>query len=145
VIATILSTVLLALTIILFVGWPAMPSTSPPAHYLSITDDFHVGFYCGYIAFYNDVNCGPFHGGIIHLSDSSHPVHTDKAGFGETLGIYYRYYHWWDSGEILWTLLVSLIYPAAVFSILPVTWLWRRWRQTHRLPTDSSTEGNNAR
>ena len=143
VIATILSTVLLALTVLMFTGSICIDELDAYEHHLSITNNFHVGFCDGFVAFFNKPE-GPYVGGVICLSGGSGYTRMDKAGFGRTLGIYYRYFRFWDSGEIVWTLMVSLVYPAAIFSILPVTWLWRRWRRVRRLPTGSTVEGDDA-
>ena len=144
VIAAILSTVLLGLTTILFIGCLCDAfDIDPRVHHLSITDDFHVAVWRGSIAFFNKAD-EPYGGSVICLSDSTHPPRMDKAGFGFTLGIYYRYFRFWDSGEVIWTVMVSLAYPAVIFGILPTTWLWRRWRRPRRPPTDSTVEGNHA-
>jgi hypothetical protein len=145
VIATILSTVLLVLTTILFIGCLCDAFyIDPRAHHLSITDGFHVAVWRGSIAFFNDGENGPYGGSIIALSSGVHPARMDKAGY-DFPGIYYRYFRFWDSGEVIWTVMVSLVYPAAILSILPVMWLWCRRRRTGRLLTDSSVEGDHAR
>lgn len=51
---------------------------------------------------------------------------VERRAFGDTLGIYYRYFRWTVSGATLWTLSVSLVYPLAMFTVLPLVWAWRR-------------------
>ena len=94
----------------------------------------------GRIVFFNNVEYGPYHGSIIQISDDNGVAHPriERTGFGDTWGIYYRHLRWSKSGDVIWTAAISLVYPLAVFSILPVTWGWCRWRQVHRLRRELS-------
>ncbi len=137
--ATIASTVLMGLCLSLFVATICIHQLDASEHHLSITNDFHVGFRGGCIAFFSDAH-GPYQGSIMLLVGSS-PPRVDQAGFDLPLGIYYRYYRFWDSGKVVWTLMVWLLDPATIFSVLPVTWLLCHWRQSQRASKDSRAEG----
>jgi len=136
--AAIACTALLGVAIFLLVA--SHCNLDPRQHSVSITGDCHVTVANGYIEFFNDAEYGPYRGSIVAILDdqgNSHPP-IERTGFGETWGVYYRHLRWLDSGDVIWTVAISLVYPLVLFSILPVTWGWCRWRHTHRLRKDSS-------
>lgn len=92
------------------------------------------------IVFFNDPD-GPYRGSIIALAGEPYPWDRRQA-FGETAGIYYRYFHWKTGGE-LWTLSVSMLYPAVFFAILPAIWLTknRKWLQSFVASPKHETQG----
>ena len=113
---SLISAILLACTII---SWPWSYRTDPREDRLSIGDSFHMGAYNGRVSFFNVKEYGPYRGSTI----GSEP--DERREFGDTLGIYYRYFRWADSGAVLWTLSVSLVYPMIVFLMLPIAWIWK--------------------
>jgi hypothetical protein len=126
--ATVVSTVMLVITVLLSL---ASYVISPWDHYLSLSDDFHVSVWGrgldSRIIFYNDADYGPYSGSIIGFVDADgnvHPPLEREYAFGDSWGIYYRYFEWSDS--TVWTLMVILWYPIAVFAILPSARLLRR-------------------
>jgi len=124
---SLISATLLACTVVV---WALSFWTDVRKDHASFSDNLHVGFYDGRIDFFSDKH-GPYHGSVISLSsgqESAFPAFAERRGFGDTIGIYYRYFRWADSGIVLWTLSVSLLYPMIVFLILPIAWAWKRWR-----------------
>ena len=124
---SLISAILLACTVILW-AWSFLDQ--PRKDCLSFSGDFHVRLLRWPHDFFSDKD-GPYHGSIIALSSPKKPVErifSKQQGFGDTLGIYYRYFRWADSGAVLWTLSVSLFYPMIVFAVLPAIslWSWRR-------------------
>lgn len=93
-------------------------------HHLSLTDEFHVGvgnyspsFHPRFVVF-NNTDYGPYRGSLIGLSDGQGGIvggPLQMRYFGDTAGIYYRWFLWPD-GVILWTLMISLWYPIAFFT-----------------------------
>ncbi len=72
------------------------------------------------LVFFNDAEYGPYSGSIIGLVDEDgniYPPLEREQAFGDSWGIYYRYFQ--RSGSTLWTLTVTLWYPIAVFAIMP--------------------------
>ena len=123
---SLISAILLACTIIL---WPWSFWAEPGKDYLSFTDEFHVGVYRGRLDLFNSEY--PYHGSIIAITSLERPIErifSERRAFGDTVGIYYRYFCWADSGAVLWTLSVSLLYPLIVFAVLPTIWGWKWWR-----------------
>ncbi|MEX0702389.1 MAG: hypothetical protein WD069_09865 [Planctomycetales bacterium] len=121
------STFMLAIAVLLFLAGYLL---SPWDHFLSFSDDFHVGVWGrgldSRIVFFNDVEYGPYCGSIIGLIDADgnvHPPREREEAFGDSWGIYYRYFQWPES--TLWTLMVSLWYAVAVFAIMPSVCLLR--------------------
>jgi hypothetical protein len=132
--AALASAVLLACTVAL---WLVAFFLNPAERHLAVTESFRVGVWggpiCGRLVFFNTAD-GPYHGSIIALSDgqgNSHP-RLRARGWGDSWGVYYRHFYFFDSGETVWTLMISLLYPLALFAILPVAWAWRRWRSGER-------------
>ena len=84
------------------------------------------------MSFFSDKEYGPYHGSIIAVTSPEWPIKrifSKQRAFGDFCGIYYRYFRWADSGNVLWTLSVSLFYPMIVFAVLPTIWGWKRWRR----------------
>lgn len=124
---SLISATLLACTLLL---WTWSFWTDPSKDHLSFTDTFHVAVQRGRVDFFSDKN-GRYHGSIIALTSPERPIErifSERRGFGDTLGIYYRYFRRADTGAVLWTFSVSLFYPMIVFAVLPLMWGWRRWR-----------------
>lgn len=124
---TVLSTVLLAFAILLFFAGYVI---SPWEQYLSFSGDFHVAVWGrgldSRIVFFNDAEYGPYRGSIIGLvgpDGNVYPPLERERAFGDSWGIYYRYFQWSDS--TLWTLMVTLWYPIALFALIPMTRLLR--------------------
>lgn len=129
-IATWISTGCLGFTLVLAI---ASAWINPWDHHLSISEDFHIGVWGrGWdvrLVFFNDRNYGPYRGSVISLD--GFPVMQQELGFGDTAGIYLRYFHW--SHETLWTFMLLIWYPTVMFAILPVWQLLRRnTGTTHR-------------
>ncbi len=121
---TLVSTVLLVETLVLLL---VSPSIKPRDHHLTLGDNFHIGVFGRRLTFFNDSNYGPYRGSIIGFVDDQgnlQPTLEREIGFGETLGVYYRYFRWNDGG-VLWTLMISLWYPTILFSVLPILWYIR--------------------
>jgi hypothetical protein len=130
---SLISAILLACTVFLWV-WSFW--TDPRKDCVSLSGNFHVAVENGRASFFNMKDYGPYHGSVISLSsgeETAYSAFAERRGFGDTLGIYYRYFRWADSGIILWTLSVTLLYPMIVFSLLPLTWAWKRWRAKTKL------------
>jgi hypothetical protein len=125
---SVVSTVMLAFAVLLFLaGYFFHPSD----YSLTVSDDCHVGVwgrgFDSRIVFFNDREYGPYRGSIIGLTDADgnlYPPLEEKAAFGDSWGIYYRYFRWSDS--TLWTLMVSLWYAISLFAIVPGIRLMRR-------------------
>src|SRR5271157_3829938 len=125
---SLFSAILLACTIIL---WAWSFWTDPRKDCVSFSGNFHVAVENGRVSFFNVKDYGPYHGSLISLSSAqgpAFPAFAERRGFGDTLGVYYRYFRWADSGIVLWTLSVTLLYPMVVFAMLPTIWAWKRWR-----------------
>ena len=126
-IGVLVSVVLLGVTVAL---WVAALNSNQWDHRLSLGNSFHIGV-CGpgldsRLVFFSDSEYGPYSGSIIQLNGS--PPLERKIGFGDTLGIYYRYFRFPDGGPTLWTLMLSLWYPTILFVVLPIIW-WIRYRR----------------
>jgi len=121
---TIISTALFILILLLLVlsHW-----IDPHEHRLSFSKDFHVSVYDRDLAFFNNSEYGPYRGSIIALDVQGQMPSIRKVAFGYTFGIYFRYFKWADTGDVLWTLLLNLWYLLALFSVLPVIWLSLRF------------------
>ena len=61
---------------------------------------------------------------------------VDKLRLCDLPGIYFRHFQIHNQVRPIWTLMVSLWYPLFLFSVLPIWWIFRRWRSRHsqRLP-----------
>ena len=130
----VLSFVLCGITVLLFALSFVL---NPWDHRISFTDDFHVGLMQGRVVFFSDAEPGPYQGSIIGIVDDNgnvYPPLEREIGWGDTLGIYFRYFRWTDSDSTLWTLTVSLLWPLAIFG-LPSAFricLWWRSRVASR-------------
>jgi hypothetical protein len=120
---SLLSSCLLAVSILLLLCCGIF---SDGAQCVSFNDSFHVRLICqGFdarIAFFSDAEYGPYRGSLIGLQDSDgmlEPPLESQIVFGDSWGIYYRYFQWSDSR--LWTLTLSLWYPVILFSTIPLT------------------------
>lgn len=118
-----ISCVLLMLTLILMlIGWCSKP-WHPYRQFLTLSDNFRIAVESrgldARIAFFNS-EFGPYSGSIIGFvgdDEKVYPPIQREIGFGDTGGIYYRYFKWSD--RVLWTLSISLWYPVALFSAWP--------------------------
>jgi hypothetical protein len=72
-------------------------------------------------------NIGTERFGALQVSfvDSSTGEAAGRARYGDLPGFYYRYFEWASRKTSLWTLAVSLWYPAALFAVLP-SWQFMR-------------------
>ncbi len=103
-----ISTVMLASSLLLFVvGY----IVSPWDYHVSLSEETHVGVWArgldSRIVFFNNSEYGPYRGSIIGLVDAKgnvYPPLVREESFGDSWGIYYRYFQWSDS--ILWTLML---------------------------------------
>lgn len=140
VVAAILSAILLAATIFLLVN--GSRGTDLREHCVRITDDCYIAACLGNIAFFNCLDYGPYRGSVVQISDEKGNAfpRMEETAFGPACGIYYRHFHWLDSDGVLWTLMLSAIYPLVVFSILPTVWFWLRWRKIHHPAADCILE-----
>lgn len=133
-IATWACTVLLALTVAFAVSshW-----LNPWSHRLSFGNHFHVSVFWSHdldirLVFFNDANYGPYKGSMMSIVGA--PPIDEKRAFGDTAGIYYRYFR--DGPDTLWTLMLSIWYPAVLFSLLPGWYGLRRvWSASGSAPT----------
>ena len=93
---------------------------NPWDHYVSFSPSFHVGVWGRWLdlrlVFFNEAGYGPYRGSIIDLEGAS--PFDRKIFVGDTWGVYYRYFHY-RTGETLWTLMVSVWYPLAIFALAP--------------------------
>lgn len=113
---------------------------NPWSHHLSLTSDFHAGVWGrGWdirLVFFNDTDYGPYRGSMIGVFDDQgniHPPLRKDVRFGDTAGVYYRYFRWADA--TLWTLMVMIWYPIVVFSVLlACVWLHYVLCRARRLP-----------
>ncbi|QDT99913.1 hypothetical protein V144x_54270 [Gimesia aquarii] len=122
-IACLISTVLMVSTLVLYLAEPVLWR-----HRVSFRHDFHVSVWRCNIAFFNDVEYGPYHGSVLFL-DNDYSDLDRLDHWGPSFGIYYRYFRWRD-GVVLWTLMIGLWYPLLLFMILPAVWLRRRIRSS---------------
>jgi hypothetical protein len=121
-IAVSASAVLLVITLAVVIAgiW-----ANPWDHAISFNQDFYIAVwnrgFDSRLVFFNDREYGPYRGSIIALVDSAKPrsPFERELRFGDTWGIYYRYFRW-PNGQVLWTLMMSLWYPVAIFAILPL-------------------------
>jgi hypothetical protein len=145
VVAAIVSALLMAVTALLFII--SVCDLDPRDHHLSITSRCHVTVEHGDIVFFNNADYGPYRGSVVQLSGDDGPAYPpiERSAFGDICGLYYRHLRWLDSGDVLWTLAVSLAYPLVSFAILPAIWLWFQWHQGGRPPTTCSLGCNNGR
>jgi hypothetical protein len=138
-VATLISSILLACTTIL---WASAFAINPWHYRLSVTSTFHVGVWGGFdgpflgrLVFFNDKEYGPYRGSIIFLVDSqgnsARPMITRE--WGDAFGVYYRHFHWLDTDQTLWTLMVSLAYPLVLFAVLPLAWVRAWWQRRPRV------------
>ena len=123
---SLISALLLACTTVLW-GWSFWADMREDR--LSISDNFHMGAYRGRLEFFS-LKIGPYHGSSTIFDETK----DTERGFGDTLGVYYRYLRFADSGDVIWTLSVSLFYPMIVFAVLPMTWAWLWWQRAKLLP-----------
>lgn len=124
----VVSFVLCGITILLFALSFVL---NPWDHRISFTDDFHVGLMQGQVVFFSDAEPGPYLGSIIGIVDENgnvYPPLEREIGWGETLGVYFRYFRWTDSDSTLWTLTVSLWWPLTIFGLPSAFPLCLRWR-----------------
>jgi hypothetical protein len=92
---SLISTVLLACTFLLWL-WSFW--TDPRRDCLSFASSFHVAVQGGRISFFNNKEFGPYRGSILTLRGRE--VFSELHGFGDTFGIYYRYFRWAESASI---------------------------------------------
>lgn len=145
------------LAICTFGLWLATFAITPWDHKISLAQNFHVSVWKGFsgdtlgrLVIFNDAQYGPYRGSIMRLSDGNVQEtcfgwHAGDYDFGQIIftnqdhtidklkacdlpGIYFRHWQMHDQVHPLWTLMVSLWYPLVVFSLLPVIWLFFRWR-----------------
>ena len=136
-IVTVMSTILLGvLVVLLFLSADALANfLNPWDHYLSLGDALHIGVWGSSgldsrVVFFNDSDYGPYRGsitGVIGADGVVYPPLLHQRAFGDSWGIYYRYFRWSDS--TLWTWMISLWYPIVVCAILPGAQLVRYWRK----------------
>lgn len=115
---TYISTGLLICVLLLLI---ASPWIDPDEHRISFSKDFHVSVGDRYLAFFNNSEYGLYRGSIIALDNNGVMPSIDEVSFGYRFGIYYRYFKWTETGDVLWTLLINMWYLLALFSVLPVT------------------------
>jgi hypothetical protein len=133
-IVTGISAALLAFTALLVV---ASYFFSPWEHYyVSWNQTAHVGVwgrdFDPRLVFFSDPD-GPYRANTtrILVDEQGYPYRPRVEGFGDSWGIYFRYFQWPNTE--LWTLTVSLWYPMAIFAILPaIRWLAGSLRRRNR-------------
>lgn len=123
----IATTISWALLVTTFLLWIAAFWIDPWSHRISLGDNFHISvggsdWWDVSLVVFNDAEYGPYRGSIIGFSDNeghSFPKFDREIYYGDTWGVYYRYFRWLDQ-SVLWTLMVSLWYFIIVFSMLPL-------------------------
>ena len=115
---------------IIVVMWVAALNCNALDHHLSLGRSFHMGTWDdgwdSRLVFFNDSEYGPYRGSIIQM-DGEPPLER-RVGFGDRLGIYYRYFRFANDGATVWTLMISLWYPTILFVVLVILWWIRYWR-----------------
>jgi len=104
---------------------------NPRDHRISFTEDYHLGLWRGRIVFFSDPEYGPYRGSIIGLTDADgnvYPPLEREIKWGDSLGVYFRYFRWTDS--TLWTLTVSLLWPMGIFGLPFAICVCVWWRRT---------------
>gem|GEM_PF-5709135 len=161
-VASLVSLVLAVFTLVL---WLLTFAVTPWDHRISFTQNFHVSVWRGFsddipgrLVFFNATN-GPFVGGTIALSSTNDPPpvrriwHLGKNGFGHITilqrggeiserfcdlpGVYFRHIRWFNNYLPVWTLAISFWCLFFLFSILPMVWIFRRWRARYSKPSPS--------
>jgi hypothetical protein len=133
---TMVSTVMLALTVLLFVTGYVIGPWSPT---LSLRHDFHLRVWNrgpnSRLVFFNDAEYGAYCGSIIGLVDADGVDRSlEREEWFDAWGIYYRFFQWPDYK--LWTLMVTLWYPIVLFAFAPgLRLLYLTWnrRDLHRM------------
>ena len=96
------------------------------------------------LVLFNDAEYGPYRGSIIGLVDadgSIYPPLEREESFGDSWGVYYRHFQWSDS--TLWTLMVTLWYPIALFAIMPfVSLVCSTVRRRHQTSQNHAVNGS---
>lgn len=127
---TIVSALFLVVTVVLAI---ASFMVDPWKHSISLGDGFHVTLWHPSdnpsVVFFSDQDYGPYPGsivGIVGPDGTVYPKRLKEIHFGAIAGIYFRYFQWAPT-DVLWTLMVSLLYPLMLFAVLPVAWLLQRF------------------
>ena len=117
----------------------ASPVLDPWEKHISIMEGFGVGAWRNgwdvQMVFFNDATYGPYRGSLIDFPwvDAEGNVHSllsQKMEFGDTWGVYYRYFRWPDN-RTLWTLAISLWYFLPVCGAVPLVLIVRkRWTRS---------------
>jgi hypothetical protein len=125
--ASVAVTVLLGATILLMVVGYAI---TPWDHYLTLSENIHCSVWNrgldSRLVVFNNTSYGPYRGSIIKINGKAYPPLVRENAFGDSLGIYYRYFEW-SKGK-LWTLMVSLWYPLVAFAIIQALQIVRHMR-----------------
>lgn len=98
----VLASVVLFLASFWFTAWD---------YHLTLRSDFHIGLWDGRVVFFSDGEDGPYRGSILRLDMQPSP-----AVYYNATGIYYRHFTYPDKN--LWTLMVNLLWPMALFAPL---------------------------
>jgi len=122
---TALSAILLAMVVVAFVAGYSFTAWD---YSILIGDATNVGLWSrgldSRLALFNDKEYGPYCGSIIGIvgpDGKTYPPLRHEEYFGDSWGVYYRYFQWYDGYE-LWTLMISLWYPLVLFGIMPIGW-----------------------
>ena len=133
--AAILSTIFL---VVLIVAWFVAGEVQPTEKHLSLSSGCYLSIDAwgpsrtdARLEIFNDAQYGPYRGSIIEIAGPNYPSRISKITFGDTAGIYYRYFRWPDDRK-LWTLSLSLIYPALVALAAPILCLVHQIRRGPR-------------
>jgi len=138
-------------------------------HYISFSDSFHVAVSGSNIVFFNDADSGPYIRGTItlHGNEGNYvrdrqwfwgsygflqerfvlkrgDVTTEAFTFMDLPGAYYRHFRFISPhSSILWTLMVSFLYPLLLFEVLLLGWAVLRVRRRHAsLPPKDDRAGS---
>jgi hypothetical protein len=114
------------------IAWLAAAALDRHAQFLSLSSNCHVSI--GWwpnarLCVFNDGYYGPYEGSIIGAKGS--PLNPQEWAFGDFAGIYFRLFRW-PTGQLLWTLEVSLAYPSIACLPLTVLWIIRRSSRKRR-------------
>ncbi len=138
-IAAILSTVAFCLIV---ATWLIAGSFNPRKQFVSISRGCYISIDARgndvRLEVFNDSTYGPYAGSIVGIAGD--PNGPRISGIGDTAGLYYRFIRW-PNGTSLWTLALSLFYPAVVTLLLPLIWIVRHSPRRRRgFPVEGVTK-----
>ena len=126
--------VLLGFMILFLYAWRANPD--PRSRHVSLGDRFNVAVTSnrgGQVVVFSDPQSGPYTGSILVLVFGDGQRSGRRVtGFGEMCGVYFRSIKDVAWQKRNWTFMISFWNPIAIFTILPLFCLTRKWRRANR-------------